>query len=79
MVMHTNEGWAPVVIRRDIAWADAPAPVRALATAEPARVVENRQPGADGVIYELYAAGAMSPTTEIPLADGQAAVMPPAH
>jgi hypothetical protein len=79
-VMLMNEGWTVVAIRRDIAWADAPAPVRAANTgAEPARVVENRQPGADGIIYELYAAGATAPTTEIRLVNGQAAVMPAPH
>jgi hypothetical protein len=79
-LMHMNQGWTVVAIRRDIAWADTPQAVRAVAGAtQPERVVENRQPGADGVIYELYAAGADAPAMEVRFADGQAAVMPPAH
>lgn len=82
-LMHMNEGWQVVSIRRDIAWADAPKVVRDAAAAAPAairptRVVENREPGADGVIYELYTEAA-APIMEIRFADGQAAVMPPAH
>src|SRR5262245_6657264 len=78
-LMLMYEGWNVVAIRRDIAWADAPDAVRTAAAAmpAPARVVENRQPGADGVIYELYAANADAPAREVRYADGQAAVMPP--
>jgi len=79
-LMHMNEGWQVVSIRRDVAWADAPQAVRTAAGAtQPTRVVENREPGADGVIYELYTANTETPATEVRFADGQAAVMPPAH
>ena len=82
-LLHMNEGWTVVSIRRDIDWADAPqavrdAAARDAAAIQPTRVVENREPGADGIIYELYA-GADSPIMEVRFADGQAAVMPPAH
>ena len=79
-LMHMNEGWQVVSIRRDIAWADAPQAVRAAAGAtQPTRVVENREPGADGVLYELYTTNADQPAMEVRFADGQAALMPPAH
>lgn len=83
-LLRMNEGWTVVAIRRDIAWADAPQVVREAAAAmpgamQPTRVVENRQPGAEGVIYELYGAGAEAPTVEVRFADGQAAVMPAPH
>jgi hypothetical protein len=79
-LMHASDGWNVVVIRRDIAWADAPAPVRAAAGgAAPTRVVERREPGTDGVVYELYTSSAEAPSTEIRLVGDEAAVMPPAH
>ena len=64
-------------------WADAPRAVREAAALapdaiSPTRVVENREAGADGIIYELYA-GAELPIMEVRFADGQAAIMPPAH
>jgi len=82
-LLHMNEGWTVVSIRRDIAWADAPQAVREAAALapdaiSPTRVVENREAGADGIIYELYA-GAELPIMEVRFADGQAAIMPPAH
>ncbi len=55
-LLESDGAWAMVEIQRDIAWADAPAPVRAAAAAgravNPVRVIESRQ--TDGrVIYEL--------------------------
>jgi hypothetical protein len=77
--------WRVVEIQRDIAWGDAPTPVRDLvATAPngflPERVIESRQPVDGSVVYELFAPGAPdAPTMEVRFIDGQAAIMPPAH
>ena len=66
-----------VEMQRDIAWADAPAPVRTAADAAadaftPARVIESTQE--DGtVVYELFAAGkADEPAAEVNWKDGKA-------
>ncbi|MHA4839376.1 hypothetical protein [Sphingopyxis sp. MSC1_008] len=66
-----------VEMQRDIAWADAPAPVRAVAGAAddaftPARVIESTQD--DGtIVYELFAAGkADEPAAEVNWKDGKA-------
>lgn len=66
-----------VEMQRDIAWADAPAPVRAAAAAAvdaftPARVIESTQE--DGmVVYELFAPGkADEPAAEVNWKDGKA-------
>lgn len=77
-------GWRVVEIQRDIAWADAPASVRAAVgvapnSFEPARVIESRQPADGSVVYELFTEGATAPTMEVRFLDGEAAVMPPAH
>jgi hypothetical protein len=78
-------GWRVVEIQRDIAWADAPAPVRdVVATAPngflPERVIESRQPADGSVVYELFAPGAPeAPALEVRFLDGEAAIMPPAH
>lgn len=78
-------GWRVVEIQRDIAWGDAPAPVRDLvATAPngflPERVIESRQPADGSIVYELFAPGASeAPTLEVRFIDGEAAIMPPAH
>ena len=68
-----------VEMQRDIAWADAPAPVRAAAGAAadaftPARVIESTQE--DGtIVYELFAPGkADEPATEVNWKDGKAVV-----
>ena len=68
-----------VEMQRDIAWADAPASVRAAAGAAadaftPARVIESTQE--DGmVVYELFAPGkADEPATEVNWKDGKAAL-----
>lgn len=68
-----------VEMQRDIAWADAPAPVRAAAGAAadaftPARVIESTQE--DGtVVYELFAPGkADEPAAEVNWKDGKAAL-----
>jgi hypothetical protein len=84
-LMGPDGGWRVVEIQRDIAWGDAPAPVRdVVATAPnaflPERVIESRQPADDSVIYELFAAGAPdAPVMEVRFMDGEAAIMPPAH
>ena len=66
-----------VEMQRDIAWADAPAPVRAAAGAAadvftPARVIESTQE--DGtVVYELFAPGKPDePAAEVNWKDGKA-------
>ncbi len=66
-----------VEMQRDIAWADAPAPVRAVAGAAtdaftPARVIESTQN--DGtIVYELFAPGkADEPAAEVNWKDGKA-------
>ncbi|WP_201022980.1 hypothetical protein [Sphingopyxis sp. H115] len=69
--------WRVVEMQRDIAWADAPAPVRVAAgTATdaftPARVIESTQE--DGtIVYELFAPGkADEPAAEVNWKDGKA-------
>jgi len=66
-----------VEMQRDIAWADAPAPVRTAAGAAadaftPARVIESTQE--DGtIVYELFAPGkADEPAAEVNWKDGKA-------
>ena len=66
-----------VEMQRDIAWADAPAEVRAVAAAAtdafiPARVIESTQN--DGmIVYELFAPGkADEPAAEVDWKDGKA-------
>lgn len=66
-----------VEMQRDIAWADAPAPVRAAAGAAadaftPVRVIESTQN--DGtIVYELFAAGKTDePAAEVNWKDGKA-------
>ena len=79
-LMRASDGWRVVVIRRDIAWADVPAPVRAAAgSTAPTRVVERSEPGTDGVTYELYTASTDAPAMEIRLVGDEAAVTPPPH
>lgn len=83
-VMHANEGWNIVSIRRDLVWGDAPAAVRdAVATSPqamiPDRVVEVNEPGADGVMYELWAANADAPALTVRAVGDEAAVMPAVH
>ncbi|ESQ92126.1 hypothetical protein ABAC460_04365 [Asticcacaulis sp. AC460] len=69
-----------VEIQRDIAWADAPADVRATAEASaktvvPVRVIESIE--SDGsVIYELFAEGKPAkPSLEVRVKDGKAEVL----
>lgn len=72
----TPAGWRVVEIQRNIAWADAPAAVRAAApNAAPVRVIESRQ--TDGsVVYELFAPGRpATPALEVMLRDGAATVL----
>lgn len=68
-----------VEMQRDIAWADAPAAVKAVAGAAPdafvpARVIESTQN--DGtIVYELFAPGKTDePAAEIDWKDGKAAI-----
>jgi hypothetical protein len=82
--MHFNEGWRIVQIQRDIEWGDAPQSVRDVVAASPAavvpsRTVEVREPGADGVIYDLWSGEPEALAMSVREADGQAAIMPPPH
>jgi hypothetical protein len=82
--MHFNEGWRIVSIRRDIDWGDAPVSVRDVVAASPAaivpsRTVEVREPGADGVIYELWSGEPEALAMSVRDVDGAAAIMPPSH
>ena len=84
-LMGPEGGWRVVEIQRDVAWTDAPEPVRAAFAAapnafEPARVIESRQPVDGSIVYEVFAPGAAdAPALEIRFMDGEAAIMPPAH
>lgn len=76
-VLQDGAEYRLVEIQRDIAWADAPAPVRAAAAAQkgaftPERVIESTQ--TDGtVIYELFAPGRkVEPAMEVTLVGGKA-------
>lgn len=76
-------GWRVVQIQRDIAWGDAPAPVRDLIATTPnaflpERVIESRQTADDSLIYILSSPSASEPI-EVRYMDGEAAIMPPAH
>lgn len=76
-LLETPSGWQVVEIQRDIAWAEAPAPVRAAAptAAQPVRVIESKQ--TDGaIVYELFAPGQpREPAIEVMWKDGQAKVL----
>lgn len=82
----SNGVWTIRQIQRDVAWADAPEPVRAAYAAspnpfDPVRVIESTEPVDGAVYYQLF-----SPTDEhghpsvhVRWYEGEAAVMPPAH
>ncbi|PHY22244.1 hypothetical protein [Caulobacter sp. BP25] len=79
-LLEENSRWRIVETQRDIAWRDAPKPVRDAAAASgkaitPVRVIESTQ--SDGmVIYELFAAGKpKEPSMEVSLKDGRAKVL----
>jgi hypothetical protein len=79
-VLEKDGKFEVVEVQRDIAWADAPASVKAAAEASgksiaPARVIESAQP--DGtIIYELFAEGKPAkPSLEVRLKDGKADVL----
>lgn len=79
-LLEKDGGWTIVETQRDIAWSDAPKPVRDAAAASgkaitPVRVIESKQN--DGmVIYELFAAGKpKEPSMEVSFKDGQAKVL----
>ena len=83
-VMHFNEGWRIVSIQRPIVWGDAPQSVRDVVATSPnavvpERVVEVREPGADGVMYELWGGAPESLLMTVRDADGEAAIMPAPH
>ncbi|HRE44178.1 MAG TPA: hypothetical protein PKY87_09430 [Terricaulis sp.] len=84
-LLQTPQGWVAVEIQRDIAWADAPEPVRAAAAAAPGafapvRVIESTQVEDGAVIYELFAEGRPeAPSMEVRVADGQVAVLTEAN
>lgn len=79
-LLEKDGAWSIVETQRDIAWPDAPKPVRDAAAASgkaitPVRVIESKQN--DGmVIYELFAAGKpKEPSMEVSFKDGQAKVL----
>ena len=76
-LLETNGAWAVVEIQRDIAWASAPANVRAAAgDVSPVRVIESRQAADGSIVYELFAAGKPAePSLEVMLKDGEAKVL----
>ena len=80
-LLETPQGWTVVEIQRDIAWADAPAAVRAAAeTARagltPVRVIESTQEADGAVIYELFAEGKPDvPSLEVRQKDGKVDVL----
>jgi hypothetical protein len=81
-VMHFNEGWRIVETRRALDWGAAPQNVRdAVATSPdamvPDRVEEVRQPGVEGVMYDLFTGDALALTVHE--VNGQAAIMPAPH
>ena len=83
-LMGPEGGWRVTQIQRDIAWADTPESVRTLVAAapnafEPVRVIESVQPADGSMIYVLYAPAAETPTLEVRVLDGEAAILPPAH
>ncbi|EGF90178.1 hypothetical protein ABI_31930 [Asticcacaulis biprosthecium C19] len=79
-LLQEGDAFKVVEIQRDIAWADAPADVRAVAeasakTVAPVRVIESKE--SDGsVIYELFAEGKpVKPSLEVRVKDGKAEVL----
>lgn len=76
-LLQTGETWTVVEIQRDIAWADAPANVRAAAgNVSPVRVIESKQAADGSIIYELFAEGKPAePSLEVMLKDGEASVL----
>lgn len=79
-LLEKDGAWMIVETQRDIAWGDAPQPVREAAAASgkvitPVRVIESKQN--DGmVIYELFAAGKpKEPSMEVSFKDGQSRVL----
>ena len=80
-IMEDGDGWRVVEVQRDIAFADAPEPVRAAMAAEhpdfvPRRVIESDQ-GDGVVIYEHFGPGPSGDEVkiEVKLADGEAGVL----
>lgn len=83
-VINSNEGWRVVQIRRDLAWGDAPDAVRDVVAMSPQAIVPTRvteviEPGADGVMYDLYADNANTPALTVRLVENEAAIMPAPH
>ena len=83
-VMHFNEGWRIVQVRRTLSWGDAPQAVRDVVATSPQAivpdaVVEVREPGADGVHYELWSGSPPAVALTVREANGQAAIMPAPH
>jgi hypothetical protein len=79
-LLEKDGAWTIVETQRDIAWPDAPEPVRKAAAASaktisPVRVIESKQN--DGmVIYELFAAGKpKEPSMEVSFKDGRAKIL----
>lgn len=80
MLVQPDGSLKAVEVQRDIAWAEAPAPVRAAAaTADafaPERVIESRQVEDGRTIYELFAPGKpKEPAMEVAWQDGKAMLL----
>ena len=81
MLVQPDGSLTAVEVQRDIAWTDAPAPVRAAAAATadaftPERVIESRQVEDGRTIYELFAPGKpKEPAMEIAWQNGKAALL----
>lgn len=81
-VMHANEGWQVIEVRRVMNWGDAPESVRTVVAVSPQafvpdRVEEVRQPSVEGVMYDLFTGDAL--TLTVHEVNGQAAIMPAPH
>lgn len=81
MLVQPDGSLKAVEVQRDIAWAEAPAPVRAAAAATadaftPERVIESRQVEDGRTIYELFAPGKpKEPAMEVAWQDGKATLL----
>ncbi len=81
MLLQPDGSLKAVEVQRDIAWSDAPAPVRAAAAATadaftPERVIESRQVEDGRTIYELFKPGKpKEPAMEIAWKDDKATLL----
>lgn len=81
MLVQPDGSLKAVEVQHDIAWPEAPAPVRAAAAATadafaPARVIESRQVEDGRTIYELFAPGKpKEPAMEVAWQGGKASLL----